>query len=266
MRELDGPQLSEEHVRVFVGGLGDLLASSAQPHFARAIRQHIGNSCVGHRLVVEITGERLDQPHGLHGKRIELRQEKRHRSIGEPQRRGVVVLQARRERRESDTDAQRHGRAGNQHVVPAASLELYASSLDGPAEDPGYGRHASRPCAGKPTPPIRDRICTSAIHWLPCRVISTRTCAVPESSFRSPAARRKRPWRTAAATTSGDIFKPQLVDEDRRGLLQRVLERLDHRGGVVAVDEAMIERRRQIHHQPHGDLAVHHHRRARWPC
>src|SRR2546430_6895434 len=49
-------------------------------------------------------------------------------------------------------------------------------------------------------------------------------------------------------------------DENRGGMLEAFLERLDHRGGVVAVDEAMIEGRGDIHHAAYGDGALHHRR------
>src|SRR5437016_13056682 len=49
-------------------------------------------------------------------------------------------------------------------------------------------------------------------------------------------------------------------DENRGGMLEAFLERLDHRGGVVAVDEAMIEGRGDIHDAAYGDGSLHHHR------
>src|SRR5213075_1811909 len=49
-------------------------------------------------------------------------------------------------------------------------------------------------------------------------------------------------------------------DENRGGMLEAFLERLDHRGGVVAVDEAMIEGRGDVHDAAYGDGALHHHR------
>ena len=51
-----------------------------------------------------------------------------------------------------------------------------------------------------------------------------------------------------------------LRDEDRRRVLDTLLQRLDHRGSVVAVDEPMIERRGQIHHAAHSDGAANDHR------
>ena len=44
--------------------------------------------------------------------------------------------------------------------------------------------------------------------------------------------------------------------EDQSRLLQQLLQRLDHGGGVVAVDEAVVEGRRQVHHQSYRNLAV----------
>src|SRR5947208_11777376 len=49
-------------------------------------------------------------------------------------------------------------------------------------------------------------------------------------------------------------------DENRGGMLEAFLERLDHRGGIVAVDEAMIEGRGDIHDAAYGDGALHHYR------
>ena len=51
-----------------------------------------------------------------------------------------------------------------------------------------------------------------------------------------------------------------VLDEDRGGMLEAFLQRLDHRGGVEAVDEAMIERRREIHDAADRDRALDHDR------
>ena len=69
-------------------------------------------------------------------------------------------------------------------------------------------------------------------------------------------------------STSSDRLSPtpSFLDEDRRRLLQHFLQRLHDLGRVVAVDEAVIERRRQVHHQAHGDRAVQHRPAARPPC
>src|ERR1700747_2213842 len=41
--------------------------------------------------------------------------------------------------------------------------------------------------------------------------------------------------------------------EDRRRVLEALLQCLDHRGGVVTIDEAMVERGREIHGEADGD-------------
>ena len=42
-------------------------------------------------------------------------------------------------------------------------------------------------------------------------------------------------------------------------MFQLRLQRLDHGSGIVAVDETMIERGRQVHHTTNRDLSVEHH-------
>src|SRR5213082_2231141 len=49
-------------------------------------------------------------------------------------------------------------------------------------------------------------------------------------------------------------------DENRGGMLQALLERLDHRGRVVTVHEAVVEGRGEVHGAPDGDGAAHDHR------
>src|SRR6516162_7710781 len=49
-------------------------------------------------------------------------------------------------------------------------------------------------------------------------------------------------------------------DEDRRRVLEALLERLDHGRRVVAVDEAVVEGRGQVHGTADGDDAIEHHR------
>src|SRR5712691_2187622 len=47
-----------------------------------------------------------------------------------------------------------------------------------------------------------------------------------------------------------------VFDEDRRGMFEVVADRLDERGAHVAIDHAVIERARQVHHLSNRDLVV----------
>src|SRR5687767_4528380 len=97
----------------------------------------------------------------------------------------------------------------------------------------------------------------SANHAAPLRETSTRTCG---GTARSPIAANAGALPANASHRSrprADLMR-SAVDEDRGGLFQQVLECLDHRGGVVAVDEAVIEGRGEIHHEAHRDLPVDH--------
>src|SRR5438874_1404058 len=62
--------------------------------------------------------------------------------------------------------------------------------------------------------------------------------------------RRARERRVRSGRSRGDDSRG---DENRGGMLEAFLERLDHRGGIVAVDEAMIEGRGDIHDAAYGD-------------
>src|SRR5262249_11146445 len=51
-----------------------------------------------------------------------------------------------------------------------------------------------------------------------------------------------------------------LAHEDRRGIFEKPLDALNEFRGVVAVDHAVIERRRDVHPLAHDYLALDHHR------
>ena len=68
-----------------------------------------------------------------------------------------------------------------------------------------------------------------------------------------------------AAAEDEDLGRDRLgscgsIHEQGGGMFQQRLDALDELGGVVAVDHAVIEGRRQVHHLAHDDLAVAHHR------
>src|SRR5258706_10589083 len=63
-----------------------------------------------------------------------------------------------------------------------------------------------------------------------------------------------RGWRRARFPRGLDGCK------NRGRVLEQILERLDQTGGIGAVDEAMVEGRGQVHHQPHLDRSIDHHR------
>ena len=54
------------------------------------------------------------------------------------------------------------------------------------------------------------------------------------------------------------LFATRLFHEQRRRMLQQALQLLDELRRVIAVDHAMIEGRRQVHHLAHDDLAALH--------